>query len=88
MKNLLKVLAVGALVYGAYKLGEKQGEKKLSSPKPLNDEIQDADIESNSEVDEVLESINQIQNKPNKTKKDRDILDLLKIKLDQLTKKL
>ena len=35
---------------------------------------------------EVESAINDLKSKPNKTMKDKDVLDLLKIKLKQLTK--
>ena len=92
MKNIWKALAVGALLYGAYKLGEKHGEKKLVDNQELGNEsnqIEDAEVvESKSEMDKILEIMDSIRKKPNKTQKDRNTLDLLKIKLDQLIKQL
>jgi hypothetical protein len=76
MKNIIKLGLVAAAIYGAYKLGQmsKENENKTSDPEHL------------SELDEVEIAIGGLERKPNKTQKDRDILDLLKVKLKQLTK--
>jgi|Laugresu1bdmlbdd_1035124.scaffolds.fasta_scaffold00457_16 hypothetical protein len=76
MKNIIKLGLVAAAIYGAYKLGQmsKETENEKSDPKYL------------SELDEVEIAIGGLEKKPYKTQKDRDILDLLKIKLKQLTK--
>ena len=73
IKTLLKWGLVAGAIYGAYKLGQMSKESSNVS-------------DSNSELDEVESAINDLQSKPNKTMKDKDVLDLLKIKLKQLTK--
>lgn len=73
MKTLLKWGLVAGAIYGAYKLGQMSKES-------------DDTTEDNTELSEVEGAIDQLQSKPNKTTKDKDILDLLKIKLKQLTK--
>lgn len=73
IKTLLKWGLVAGAIYGAYKLGQMSKES-------------DDTIESSSELNEVENAIDHLQSKPNKTTKDKDIIDLLKIKLKQLTK--
>lgn len=79
--NLVKgALGIGAL-YVAYKLGEsacKDKDKNL---------LQSAKDEVDSEIQFITDLINEYKNKPNKTKKDRDNMDLLNIKLEQLKRK-
>ena len=91
MKELLRIAFVGAVAYGFYKLGEKQGQRKAldsSPPKRTSEsEIQDAEIVSEkTEVDHLMDIIDSLSNKPNKTSKDKDTIELLKIKLQQLLK--
>ena len=89
MREILRIAFVGAVAYGFYKLGEKQGERKalksaLSKPEP---EIVDAEIVTEkTETDHLMDIIDSLRNKPNKTSKDKDTLDLLNIKLQQLLK--
>jgi Rieske Fe-S protein len=82
MSRLLGNLIKGALGFGAlyvaYKVGESMGKDK---DKNL---IQSAKNEIDSEIQFVTDLINDYKNKPNKTKKDRDNMDLLNIKLEQL----
>lgn len=94
MRDLLRIAFVGAVAYGFYKLGEKQGERKTigassnQKKKNFNDDIQDADVvEESNEEDYLKEIISEIARKPNKNRKDRDTLDLLQIKLQQLINK-
>jgi hypothetical protein len=80
LEKLLKVaLGVGA-IYVAYKVGESMGKDKdvnvSDSPKS----------ELDSEIEFITGLIKDYKDKPNKTKKDRDNLDLLNIKLEQLKK--
>ena len=108
-KDILKVAAVGALVYGAYKLGEKRGEKKYPYPKTKRNldyeeyeeveeeeedefvddvELEDEEIseETKNEIDYVQEIIDNLKSKRNKTKGDKNTIELLEIKLQQLLK--
>lgn len=73
IKTILKWGLVVGAIYGAYKLGQMSKED-LEEP------------EEKSELDEVQNAIDQLQSKPNKSTKDRDIIELLKIKLKQLSK--
>lgn len=90
MRNLLKLIAIGAVVYGAYKLGERQGQKTLidRNDKDFLDSIDESLQEGtqlvNSEIEYVKNLIETIKRKPNKNSRDRNTLDLLKIKLEQL----
>ena len=72
LKTILKWGLVAGAIYGAYKLGQMSKEN-LPDEEPV------------SEIDEIQGEINRLQSKPNKTVKDRDIIELLKIKLKQLT---
>lgn len=87
--NLLKVLAAGALVYGAYKLGEKQGQKKVSTPafEPNEEEYEVIEVDgTKTEEQELVEIIDGLKKKPNKTAKDKNTIELLEIKLKQIRK--
>jgi hypothetical protein len=87
--DLVKIAAVGALVYGAYKLGEKQSQKKSNIPvkEPLDEEFEVVEVEEDkSEEQVILELIENLKKKPNKTAKDKNTIELLEIKLKQLRK--
>ena len=80
LENLLKLaLGIGA-IYVAYKVGEGMGKEKDNG---LSDSPKS---ELDSEIEFITGLIKDYNDKPNKTKKDRDNLDLLKIKLEQLKK--
>ena len=86
LSDIIKIAAVGALVYGAYKLGEKKGEKK-SIPSQPEDNYEEAEIvEEKSEEDFIQDLINSLKSKPNKSPKDKNTLELLEIKLKQILK--
>jgi len=82
MSRLLGNLIKGALGFGAlyvaYKVGESVGKDK---DKNLLQSVKD-DVDS--EIEFIADLIKEYKNKPNKTKKDRDNMDLLNIKLEQL----
>jgi len=82
MSRLLSNLIKGALGFGAlyvaYKVGESMGKDKEKNL------VESAKNEVDSEIQFVTDLINDYKNKPNKTKKDRDNMDLLNIKLEQL----
>lgn len=87
LSDLIKVAAVGALVYGAYKLGQSHAKNKIE-PEPESDgEFEDVEVvEEKSEKETVEEIINNLRKKPNKTTNDKNTLELLEIKLKQLLK--
>jgi len=82
MSRLLGNLIKGALGFGAlyvaYKVGESMGKDREKNL------VESAKNEVDSEIQFVTDLINDYKNKPNKTKKDRDNMDLLNIKLEQL----
>jgi hypothetical protein len=78
--NLLKIAGAGALLYGAYKLGEHHANQKMLNTLPPEP------VKEKTEEDEVIELINEMKSKPNKTKADRDNIELLEIKLKQIRK--
>lgn len=107
-KDLLKLLLIGVLGYGLYKLGERNGARKggqrdfprnnrnqrqlhrpnrnqrqLQRPNRGKNKVVQVQDEVN-EVDYIKNTIQSIRKKPNKTRKDRDIIELLEIKLKQL----
>lgn len=78
--NLLKIAGAGALLYGAYKLGEHHANQKIQSTLPSEP------IKEKTEEEEVIELINEMKRKPNKTKADRNNIELLEVKLKQIRK--
>jgi len=74
--NLIKVALVGGLAYGAYKVGEQNGQEK-----GRRSVISDEDKE---EIDHLKDLIDELDQKKNKTKKDLYNLDLSKSKLEEL----
>jgi hypothetical protein len=78
--NLLKIAGAGALLYGVYKLGEYHANQKVQNTLPP-----EAPKEK-TEEEEVIELINEMKRKPNKTKADRNNIDLLDVKLKQIRK--
>ena len=87
--DLVKIAAVGALVYGAYKLGEKKSQKvnSILNPEPVNEELEIIEVDGEkTEEDELVEIIENLKKKPNKTAKDKNTIELLEIKLKQIRK--
>ena len=78
--NLLKAAGVGAILYGAYKLGEKNALRSMEQ------EVTPIKIEDKpkTEVDIIVEMIDELRRKAGKTRKDRDNIELLEVKLKQL----
>lgn len=75
--NLLKAaLGVGAL-YIAYKVGEETAKGKDSVVEKIKSDV-------DNEIKYIAGLINECKDKKNKTKKDRDNLELLEIKMRQL----
>jgi hypothetical protein len=90
-RNLIKIAAFGAVVYGAYKYGKSVGnnnqpEKSDPTPDDKNYSFQEID-QNESEEKYVLGLIQELKDKPNKTQKDRYTIELLEIKLNQLRNK-
>jgi len=80
LSNLIKGAIGVGVVYVAYKVGESMGKDK---DKNL---LQGDKSELDSEIEFIAGLIKDYQEKKNKTKKDKDKLDLLNIKLAQLQK--
>lgn len=87
--DLVKIAAVGALVYGAYKLGEKKSQKvnSILKPEPIEEELEVIEVDGEkTEEEELVEIIENLKKKPNKTAKDKNTIELLEIKLKQIRK--
>lgn len=87
--DLVKIAAVGALVYSAYKLGEKKSQKvnSILNPGPVNEELEIIEVDGEkTEEDELVDIIENLKKKPNKTAKDKNTIELLEIKLKQIRK--
>ena len=82
--NLLKIAGAGALLYGAYKLGEYHANQQLQGNviPVINDEPK---IET--EEEKVLRLIQELKDKPGKTKTDKFNIELLEVKLKQIRNK-
>ena len=80
--QLFTVVAVGAILYGAYKYGQSVCEEESTG------RVNTVKSEIEKEFDLTMELINELKLKPNKNRKDRDNLDLLNIKLMQLKVKM
>ena len=78
--NLLKAAGVGAILYGVYKLGEKNA---LNS---MGESVKQGEVEEKpkTEIDIINDMIQELKSKVNKTRKDKDNIELLDIKLRQL----
>jgi len=79
--NLLKIAGAGALLYGAYKLGEHHANQKIQNVLPP--EVP----KEKTEEEEVLGLIKELNDKPNKTRTDKFNIDLLEVKLKQIRNK-
>lgn len=81
--NLLRDVTVGVILYGVYKLGERATASLMEQegPKKLVNEPK-------SEIDVIQEMIQEIKRKVNKTRRDKDNLGLLEVKLKQLIKQI
>ena len=84
MDNLLRAAGVGAILYGAYKLGEKNALTKLENEGKIEKDLN----KPKTEIDVVYDMIQELKNKVGKTRKDRDKIELLEIKHKQLKNKL
>jgi hypothetical protein len=79
MNKIIKALAVGGLVYLAYKLGQNSAKKEVS-----NEQKKNVFVESDSEKELVSSILKDLKNKPNKTPQDKINIGLLEVKLKQL----
>ena len=87
LNTIVKLGALAAVVYGAYKLGEYQAKKSVNvKPEPRPNEPF-VEVPNQSEEEYVSELIRDLKNKPNKTQKDRYNIELLEVKLKQIKNK-
>ena len=82
--NLLKAAGVGAILYGVYKLGEKNALSKLENEVKIEKDLN----KPKTEIDVVYDMIQELKKKVGKTRRDRDNLELLEIKHKQLKNRL
>jgi hypothetical protein len=83
--NLLKIAGAGALLYLAYKLGEQHANQNLEKPiQPIQDVPYEDVVEEKTEEQNIIDLINEIKSRPNKTKNDKYNIELLEIKLKQI----
>ena len=78
--NILRAAGVGAILYGVYKLGEKNalnGMEEEQTPIKVKDQPK-------TESQVISDMIKELKQKPNKTRKDKDNIELLEIKLKQI----
>lgn len=78
--NLLRVAGVGVILYGVYKLGEKNA---LNCVEEEQTQIKVKD-QPKTESQVISDMIKELKQKPNKTRKDKDNIELLEIKLKQI----
>lgn len=84
LNTIVKLGALAAVVYGAYKLGEYQAKKNrsyLPEPRPNEPFVE---LKNTTEEQEVLKVLNELKRKPNKTQKDKNNIELLEVKLKQI----
>jgi hypothetical protein len=75
--NLLKIIGIGAVLYGVYKMGENGVLDSIIQKNVPNENL--------NEEDSIRKTIQELKQKQNKTRRDRDNIGLLEIKLKQLT---
>jgi hypothetical protein len=91
-RNLVKLAALSAVVYGAYKYGKSVGNQS-TQPQERKNSFPQQDTpfvevdETETEIQQVTELIQELKGKPNKTQKDRYNIELLEVKLNQLKNK-
>jgi hypothetical protein len=85
LSTLLKWGAAAAILYAAYKVGQKSVTPKQE---PVMEPVKEVEVEIfNDEVDEeiyVANILKELKDKENKTKQDRYNIGLLEVKLEQL----
>ena len=81
-ENLIKVTALGAVLYGAYKLGEKNAISSIEKGEPISE----GDGKFDNEITEIHNLIQELKSKVGKTQRDKNNIELLEIKMKQLLK--
>jgi hypothetical protein len=69
LKNIVKLALIGGALYGAYRLGKNSNDDSNSKT---------------TEEQDIVRYINEIEQKPIKSKRDEDMLSLLRDKLNRL----
>jgi uncharacterized membrane protein YebE (DUF533 family) len=87
LNTIVKLGALAAVVYGAYKLGEYQAKKSVNVKPESRPQLAFDEVPNKNEEDYVSKLINDLRNKPNKTQKDRNNIELLEVKLKQIRNK-
>ena len=82
LSEILRYAFLGTVIYGSYKLGEKNGESKAQSEKDYR--ANPLDSKKFSEIEFITEEIQKLRKKPNKNRRDKDNIELLEIRLKQL----
>ena len=77
VENLLKLIGIGTVLYGVYKMGENGVLDSIIQNNVPNENL--------NEEDSIRKTIQELKQKQNKTRRDRDNIGLLEIKLKQLT---
>jgi|GEM_PF-1998631 len=89
--GILKIAGAGALLYGAYKLGESNANKQIKENKtePIVPVVETKEelVKEKTEEETVIELIEELRNKPNKSRNDKFNIDLLGVKLKQIRNK-
>jgi hypothetical protein len=78
---------VGGMVLGAiaiHMIGEQMNKKKVKQDRPSDNIVPEKEIKNSDEITMVEDLINELTSKPHKTTKDKNNIDLLRIKLKQL----
>lgn len=83
LNTILKLGALAAVVYGAYKLGEYQTKKSVNRKSGFLPQLAFEEIPDTEEI-YISKLIRELRDKPNKTQKDKNNIDLLQVKLKQL----
>jgi uncharacterized membrane protein YebE (DUF533 family) len=87
LNTIVKLGALAAVMYGAYKLGEYQAKKSVNGKPEPRPKLAFDEVPNKSEKDYVSELISDLRNKPNKTQKDKNNIELLEVKLKQIINK-
>jgi hypothetical protein len=87
--GILKIAGAGALLYGAYKLGEIHANRQIkeSVTEPIVPLVETKEeVKEKTEEETIIELIEELRNKPNKNRNDKFNIDLLEVKLKQIRK--
>lgn len=79
--KMLKIAGAAAVVYAAYKIGQSSDKDKKN---PQIIDIQREDVIENAEERYIVDLIDELNCKKNKTQKDKINIELLEVKLKQL----